>query len=180
MDSIEINKYAGALLGALLAIFGSRTFADILFHAEQPEKPGWELASTAPADKAPADAPKAEIVPIAVRLTSADAAAGENAFRKCASCHTVDKGGPNRVGPNLWGVVTADKGVHEGFKYSSAMAAKEGNWTFEALDGFLTAPKAWLPGTSMGFAGVRDDQERANIILYLRSLSDSPAALPGS
>jgi cytochrome c len=115
-------------------------------------------------------------------LASADAAAGETVFKKCASCHTSEKGGPNKVGPNLWDVVNRPIASHEGFSYSAGMTTfSEGHkvvWDFDHLNFFLEAPKKHVPGTAMGFAGLKKEDERANLIAYLRSLSDSPAALP--
>ncbi len=109
-------------------------------------------------------------------IATADAQAGQSVARKCAACHTFDDGGGNRVGPNLFGVVGADIATHEGYRYSSALSAEEGTWTYEALSAFLTKPSEAVPGTKMTFAGVPDPQDRANLIAYLRSIS--PAAPP--
>jgi cytochrome c len=109
------------------------------------------------------------------RLASADPAAGEKVFGKCKACHNVEKGGPNQVGPNLWGVIGRPVAHHEGFKYSSALAAKNGeSWTYEQLDAYLASPKAWAPGTKMTFAGLNKPGDRADVIAYLRTKADSP------
>jgi cytochrome c len=132
------------------------------------------VAGAAPAAEEEAAGP----APIAPLLASADPAAGEKAAKACASCHSFEKGGAAKVGPNLWGVVGNKHGHMEGFAYSSAITGKEGNWDYEALNQFLANPKGYAPGTKMTFAGVKKDQERANIIAWLRNQSDSPPPLP--
>lgn len=140
-------------------------------------------ATTAAAPAAAAPAPPtqqaaATAAPIAERLKTADAAAGEKAVSKCKACHSFGKDEKNKVGPNLWDVVGGKHGHRDDYSYSDAMKAKDGSWDYEALDTWLTSPKAYIPGTKMAFAGVQDPVERANIIAYLRSLSDSPKPLP--
>lgn len=121
-------------------------------------------------------------VPIATLLASADAGAGEAVFKKCASCHTSEKGGPNKVGPGLWDIVNRPIASHEGFSYSAGMTTfSEGHkvlWDYDHLNFFLEAPKKHVPGTAMGFVGLKKNDERANLIAYLRTLSDNPVALP--
>jgi cytochrome c len=111
------------------------------------------------------------------RLASADVKRGETAAKKCAACHTFAKGEPNRVGPNLYGVVGRKKDAAPGFNYSAAMKKQEGNWTVEDLDHFLTNPRGAIPGTAMSFAGLPRGKERADVIAYLNSNSDSPQDL---
>jgi len=115
---------------------------------------------------------------LAVACGTADAAAGQTVFKKCAACHTVDKGGANRVGPNLWGVVGAGLGQVAGYAYSKALKAKGGTWDYESLNAWLASPKTFMPGTKMTFAGVKKVEERANLIAYLRGLADTPLPLP--
>jgi cytochrome c len=181
MDSFELNKMAGALLATVFVLMSVRLASDAIFHTEVPEKPGFviEAAETAGEAGGGAEAPAA-VEPIAPLLASADAAAGETIFKKCASCHTIDSGGANKVGPNLYGIVGRGMGTHEGFNYSAALkefgAGK--NWDYEALSQFLLKPKAYIKGTAMGFAGVAKPDERANLIAYLRNQAATPVPLP--
>lgn len=181
MSGFEINKFAGALLGALLLVFGLRFVSEFIFHVEAPEKPGFAVA-VANAPAATTEAPAAATVePIAARLASSDVAKGESAFKKCSTCHTVDKGGPNRVGPNLYNVVAGPKAHIEGFAYSGVLAdaGKAGQkWGFEELDKFIENPKAYMNGTKMAFAGIKDAKERADLIKFLHGKSDAPVPLP--
>lgn len=176
-----VNMGVGALLGTVFVLMSVSILSEGIFHSEAPETAGFAIAAAEPSDGAGAPA-AVEETPIAVLLASADAGRGESVFKKCASCHDATKGGPNKVGPNLWGVVERPIASHEGFSYSSAMQdfSQGGSvaWTFENLNHFLIAPKKLISGTAMGFGGLKKDSERADLIAYLRSLSDSPVALP--
>jgi cytochrome c len=159
--------------------------SDALFAEHPVETPGFAIAAAeAPAEGAgEAEAPAAELAPISPLLASADAAAGEAVFKKCASCHTWEDGGANKTGPNLWNIINRPAASHAGFKYSAALteyAAKDGGkiWDYEALNRFLHGPKAYIPGTSMGFAGLKKDQDVANLLAWMRTHSPSPAPLP--
>jgi cytochrome c len=174
------NMGVGAFLGTVFVLMSVSIASEGIFHSEVPEQPGFAIVAE---EAAPAEAaPEVAAVPIAVLLASADAAAGEGVFKKCASCHSIEKGGPNKVGPDLWGIVERPIASHEGFSYSAAMTefSKGGTekWTFEHLNAFLTAPKQHIPGTAMGFAGIKKDDERANLILYMHTQADSPVPLP--
>lgn len=179
MDSFELNKMAGAVLFALLVLFGARTISDIIFAPHKPEKPGYEVAVP---DHADTDAGKGDdgkdAVPLAVLLAGGSAEKGQSAAKKCAACHTFDSGGANKIGPNLHGIVGRALASVDGFSFSDALKNKGGSWGYAELDAFLANPKAAVPGTKMAFAGVKKAQERADVILYLRSLGGSPPPLP--
>ena len=170
------NKIAGAGLLVALVLVAISTIGNALVHPRDSDKGA--AVVTAAATPEPAAKPAEPPVPIGTLLAAADAAAGVKVFKKCKACHTVDKGGKNKIGPNLWEVVNSEAGKRAGFSYSKAMAAKGGTWTYEDLGAFLTKPKAYLPGTKMAFAGLKKVKDRAAVIAYLRSLSDSPAPLP--
>lgn len=181
MDSFEINKLIGGLLGTVFVIFSVGIVSDSLFASPAPEKPGYVIEAAEPAAGG-AEAPAAKAVPIADLLAKADPKKGEAIFKKCQACHSGEKGGPNKVGPDLWSVVDRPVGEHQGFAYSSGMKefSKGGSekWTYDNLNHFLTSPKNFVKGTAMGFAGLKKDDERADLIAFLRTLSDSPVPLP--
>ncbi len=182
MDTFEIAKIAGAVLSALLVIVGFRTVLEISEESHVPKKPGYTLP--APAAQGPAAKPAegAAAVPAPVALPAFDPAPivkasaegnvgnGSAAFKKCQACHDGTKGGPNKVGPSLWGVVGRPKAAHEGFNYSDALKGKGGDWTPEDLVAFIHAPKAFAPGTKMLFPGIADQGELADLLAYLNTL----------
>jgi len=179
MDSFELNKVLGAVLGTCLALLSLNIAAGAIFASHNPAKPGFEIAAQESDSRGKPGEPAAAEEPLPVRFASADVGRGENAAKKCAACHTFGKGEPNRVGPNLWGVVGRQKASAEGgFNYSAAMKAQKGNWTAEDLDRYLENPKAMVPGTNMTFAGIPRGKERADVITYLNSKSDKPIELP--
>lgn len=167
-----------AVLVAGIAGVGSAVFSSILYHPEELEEAAYKIELPEAVAEAGEAAAPVEEKPVALLLASADVAAGEKAAKKCAACHSFDKGGPNRVGPALYGVLGRDIAAHEGFTYSGALEEKPGAWDYEALNGFLKSPKDWAKGTKMAFSGLEKEDERAGIILYLRSLADAPAELP--
>lgn len=178
MDSFELNKIFGAILATCLFVLVVHFTANAIFAPEMPAKPGFAIAVKEEGAPAKVAAPEPE-KPIAVLLASASVEKGMAAAKKCHACHSLDKGGPNKVGPNLWGIVGRNHAAHEGFNYSAAMKAKAGDkWTYEALNAFIKHPKDAIPGTAMGFAGIQKDSERADVIAYLRTLADNPQPLP--
>lgn len=184
MDSFELNKIFGAILGTLLFVMGVGFLAEAIYHPIEGRGPGYalpEAAATTEADAGGEAAPVDAGPPLAVLLASADATAGQSAVKKCASCHNFGAGEANKTGPLLYGVVGRPEGSHEGFAYSDALKAHNANgdvWTYENLDHFITSPKTYAPGTKMSFAGVKDPVERANILAYLQTLSPTPVPFP--
>ncbi|MFO1037950.1 MAG: cytochrome c family protein [Geminicoccaceae bacterium] len=179
-SSLEGNKIAAAILTAGIIGVGSGVLSGIIYRPVMLEEPVYAVATAdaSGGDSTEAAAP-AEEKPIGELLASADPAAGEAVAKKCASCHNFDQSGANKVGPGLYGVVDRDVGKHEGFSYSEAMAAHGGKWDYDSLNKFLTSPKTYVPGTKMTFAGLSKEQDRANVIAYLRTLAETPAPLPG-
>ncbi|MBB3290723.1 MULTISPECIES: cytochrome c family protein [Rhizobium] len=183
MNSSYVNMGVGALLATLFVLKSVSLASGFIFHSETPEKPGFAIVATeepaAGGDKGAAA--KAE-TPIAQLLQKADAKAGEAIFKKCQACHSGEKGGPNKVGPDLWGIVDRPVAEHEGFAYSAGMKefSKGGSekWTYDHLYHFLAAPKKFVAGTAMGFAGLPKEEDRANVIAYLRTLADTQVPLP--
>ena len=179
MDSFELNKIIGAILGTLLFVMGIGFLAEAIYEPAQGSGPGYDLP--APADTASGDTTTAAAAPVDIGtlLATADPQAGEASAKKCGACHDFTSGGPNKVGPNLYDVVERPIASHPGFAYSDALTKfKAETWTYQHLNEWLLSPKAMAPGTKMTFAGVPDDKERANIIAYLSTLSASPKPFP--
>jgi cytochrome c len=181
MDSFEFNKFAGAILFALLATLGVGILAEEIFAPHHPEKPGYEVAVVEAGEPGEAEAAGEEVIKLPVLLSAADVEKGASQAKKCQACHTFDDGGANKVGPNLWDIVDRLMGSHEGFKYSAAMLEHEAagdHWTYENLDHFIASPKQFIEGTAMAFAGIKKPEDRADLLAYLQTLSDDPVSFP--
>lgn len=184
IDSFEVSKIVGAFLCAFLVIVGFRVAIEIAEHGKSPEKPGYVLPTpeSAPAAEhgaggaAPAAAPAKPAADafdpkaVADAAASGNAQAGQKIFGKCAACHSAEPGGPNKVGPNLAGVVGRPKASHAGFTYSDALKAKGGNWTPEDLAAFIHNPKGFVPGTKMLFPGITDPGDLGDLLAYLNTV----------
>ncbi len=183
MDSLFFNKIAAAILAIGLAVLGLMTLSDSLFHTEQPEEYGYPV-NLAILDNGHGDGGAQVEGPVdfGLLLAGADLSAGERVARRCVSCHTFEDGGGDGTGPRLWDVMGRAVGAVVSFNYSRAMKeyAQDGavSWNFENMYDYLENPRRYVPGTAMSFAGLRKQEDRINLIAYMRSLSDAPIDLP--
>ena len=182
MDSWEWNKIAGAVLGTLIFVMVIGIFSEAVYDVPEPAKPGYVVegvktettAETKPA--APAEEPLPDF---AKAIPAADVAEGQKIAQRCAQCHDWEKGGPNKIGPNLWNVLGSPRGEGRGgYAFSSAMKSKGGSWTYAELFRFLKHPQVYIPGTKMTFAGLRSEKQRLDLIAYIRTWADTPFPLP--
>ncbi len=180
MDSFEWNKIFGGVLAALLAIMVIREIAGILSPVEELETAAVVIEGVqASASGAEAAAAVVEEAPdFGALMQEASAEAGERVAALCTSCHGFDKGGANKVGPNLYNVFGGDIAAKDGFNYSSALQGKDGDWTYEKMYAYLEDPRGWAPGTLMAFAGLKRQRDRINVIAYMRQQTDAPVPLP--
>jgi len=181
MDSWTFNKIAGAVLGTLILVLVIKFSTDAIFEVEKPTKEAYhvegvvETASTGGGTAAPTEEP---IPDWGTVLPKADVNAGKDIASRCQQCHDISKGGPNKIGPELWNVVGRNRATEAGFSYSSAMSSDHNPWTYDKLFKFTHQPQMFVPGTKMSFAGLRSADDRINLIAYLRTQEDSPEAIP--
>ena len=179
MDSFEINKIIAAVLLVALLVIGIGKVSNILFYVEKPKTPGYAVdVEQASGSSTTTTEVVEKVVDIAALMALGDVASGEKIFKKCAACHSINKGGKHKIGPALYNVVGRKVGGVEDYKYSKALIAYEKEWTFEELNGFLIKPAKHIKGTKMAYAGLRKEVDRASVIKYLNANSDSPLPLP--
>ncbi len=176
----NFNTVAGCFLASALFALVVGKVSNAVVDPHHLEKPAIAVSDEAPADSGAPAAP-VELPPIGPKLAGANVDNGKALFQKlCFTCHTVDKGGANKVGPNQWNLVGRKKASEDGFSYSSALQAKGGVWTYEDIDHMIFKPQSFAKGTKMAFAGLPKEQDRADVIAYLRTMNDSPPPLPAA
>jgi cytochrome c len=172
-----MNKIIVSIMFALVLILGINKITNTLYYVEKPEKSAYQvdgMAQVASVSSTESSADAGESGNIMGIFASTSAADGAKIFKKCAACHSVAQGGGNKIGPALWGVVGRKSGAISDYKYSKAMAAHGKIWTFDEMNGFLIKPKNWVKGTKMSFAGLKNETERAAVILYMNENSGNP------
>jgi len=179
MDSFELNKVIAAILMVALLVIGLGKLADGVFHVKKPKNPGYQVEVENQLTSNISQAVNVvEKIDISAIMALGDVASGEKIFKKCAACHSIKKGGKNKIGPALYNIVGRAVGDVDDYKYSKALASYGKEWTFEELNGFLQKPASYLKGTKMSYAGLRKEKDRASVIKYLNQNSDSPKLLP--
>ena len=179
MDSFEVNKIIAAILLVALIIIGIGKISDVAFHIDKPEKSAYKVETLENGSVSETKTKEVvEKVDIAALLALGDINHGEKVFKKCSACHLVNKGGENKIGPALYGVIGRKVASKQDYKYSKAMAAYDKDWTFEEMNGYLKKPQSYIKGTKMAFAGLRKEKDRASVILFLNQNSDNPVPLP--
>jgi cytochrome c len=175
----NFNTVAGCFLASALFALVIGKVSNAVVDPHHLEKPALAVTDEAPAEAAAPAA--AELAPIGPKLASANVDNGKALFQKlCFTCHTIDKGGVNKVGPNQWNLVGRKKASEEGFSYSSGLKAMTGEWTYEDINHMIFKPQSFVKGTKMAFAGLPKEQDRADIIAYLRTMNDNPPPLPAA
>ena len=179
MDSFEINKIVAAVLMVALLVIGIGKLSNIIFHVDKPKTPGYTVeVEQATTVSSSTEKTVEEKIDIAALMAMGDVESGMKVFKKCSACHSITKGGKNKIGPALYNVVGRKVGSVADYKYSKALAAYDKEWNFEELNGFLIKPAKWVKGTKMAYAGLRKEKDRASVIKYLNQNSDSPLPLP--
>ena len=171
----EINKLVAAILVTVLIVFGIGKISDIIFKVNETGVIAYKVEEPA---RSSSEAKAESSVEISSLLSLGDVTHGAKVFKKCAACHSINKDGKNKIGPKLYNVVGRATGATSDYKYSKALISYSKTWTFEELNGFLIKPAKWIKGNKMGFAGLKNDKDRASVILYLNQNSDNPQPLP--
>jgi cytochrome c len=179
MDSWEWNKIAGAVLGTLIFVLVIKFATEALFEVEPPLKEAYHVEGVVETASTGGAAPVEEAVPdFGTVLPKADVTAGKTVSTKCEQCHDISKGGPNKIGPELWNLIGRPRATEAGFSYSSAMSSDHTPWSYALLFKYLKSPQAMVPGTKMNFSGLRSPDDRINLLAFLRTQEDSPAPIP--
>lgn len=176
MKNLETNKIAAAVLLAGVIAMVTGKISDILYHPDTDEKRGYSIEVAEPSEDGKAE--KKEEISLAQLLQNASLEKGEKTFKKCVACHSIEQGGANKTGPNIYGMLNSDIAAKDDFSYSDALKEKNDKWTYENLYAFLQNPKAYAPGTKMSFLGLRKPQQAADMIVYLRSYGGNDIPLP--
>jgi cytochrome c len=177
-SSLEVNKTLAAILTAGIIASGAGVVSRIIYSPHLPEENAYPIQVASAEGEGAEDGGAAAGPSFAALLASGSPEAGATVAKKCAACHNFEEGSANKIGPVLWGVVGRDIASVEGFAYSDALASHEGVWDYENLSHFIANPKGWAPGTKMAFAGLQKEEDLANVILYLRSISPAAPPLP--
>ena len=169
-----MNKIIVSIIIAVILVLGINKIADFVFYVEKPMKSAYQVASVSTTSETTSISSNEESLDIMVLIASAKVEDGKKVFKKCAACHSINKGGSNKIGPNLWNILGKQSGSVANYKYSKAMTAHKKSWTFEEMNGFLISPKKWIKGTKMSFIGLSKPEDRAAVILYMNKNTDSP------
>ena len=175
-----MNKIIVSIVLAVILVLGINKITDAIFYVEKPEKSAYQVANlttTTSTTTTEAGSENSESGNIMALFASTSATEGAKIFKKCLACHNIGKGDPNKIGPNIFGVLNRKAGSVSGYKYSKAMLAYGKIWSFEEMNGFLIKPKNWIKGTKMSFAGLKNAKDRAAVILYMNEKTDSPLPL---
>ena len=176
MDSFELNKIIAAVLMVVFIVFGISKFSDLIFDIKKPDIQGYkvEIIEKSKSGETSSD----EIVDMSALFAMVNIEHGKKVFKKCAACHSVVKGGGNKIGPKLYNVVGRKSGAVSEYKYSKALISYNKEWSFAELNGFLLKPSTWIKGNKMGFGGLKKEKDRASVIMYLNQNGDNPIQLP--
>ena len=177
MNSFEINKIIASILLVVFLVIGVNKIGDIIFEVKKPQVAAYKVEGLA-TTVAASSSGKSNNVDISALLALGSIEEGKKVFKKCAACHSINAGGGNKIGPKLWNVMFRPVGAVTDYKYSKALSTYGKEWTWEEMNGFLIKPAKWIKGNKMGFAGLKKDEDRASVIIYLNENSDSPRPLP--
>ena len=177
MDSFEINKIIAAVLVTVLIVLGIGKISDLMFNVDKPTVAAYKVEAVGEDGQINLASTESE-VDISALLSVGSVEHGQKVFKKCKACHSIKEGGGNNIGPKLWNVMFRPVGAISDYKYSKALMEYKKNWNWEEMNGFLLKPSKWIKGNKMGFAGLKDEKDRASVMLYLNENSNQPKALP--